>query len=433
MKLDLIGWGMAIVIVFTAVIGSRRVLAQAIPLPVGTGVNVHTWSPWNNQTDMTLIRQAGFRFIRADLGWRWTEPQAGRYNWTLADGWLAAANTNGIRCIFTLDYNNPLWSGSQDDKTGLNTPANREAYARWCQQAVQHFRNRGVIWEVWNEPNNLVFWKPTLSAADYMSACSLAAVAIRQNAGSTDPIIGPATTFNDRNVVDPRSPNNGLTYLNTCFALGLLGQVDGVSVHTYRPPGQLPETAVGFYNAMTALMAGYGTQRPIVSGEWGYTRFDVGADNQAKYNSRSMFVNAMCRVPISILYNWSDSAGTTSREAQFGLVGATQPRTFWPAYYAAKAANSVINNGTLRSTLTPNGGKSFLQAWSTTNNGTVYVAWHSGTGTATINVTGAYDVFDYLGQPLGRFEGGSAGKPLTIDGGVRYLRRGLPATYQKQE
>lgn len=409
-------------------LGAHAQAPEIARVPAGTGVNVHTWSPWNNQVDLPLIKACGFRFIRADLGWRWTEPQKNAENFSLADGWLAAAQAHGIRCIFTLDYNNPLWSGSSDDKVGLNTQANREAYARWCERAARHFAGKGVIWEIWNEPNNTAFWKPgpinAASAANYMDAASLASIAIRQYAGSSDPILGPATTFHG-SVNEP-----GLAYLKNCIALGLLHRVDGVSVHSYQPPGRAPENVLAFYDALNVAMVAAGNPKPVVSGEWGYTRYDVSADLQARYNARSLFVNAMKGVPLSIVYNWTDSSGTTSREAQFGIVKNDSQRTKWPAYYACQAANAVINGGTLRSVITLNGGKSFLQTWSTPSAGTVYVAWHTGTGaqaTATINVTGTYDVLDYLGKPIGKHTGGL----LTIDSGVKYLKRGLPAQYAK--
>lgn len=408
--------------------GNLALAQTTIPLPSGTGINIHTWAPWNTTTDMALIRNAGFKYVRADLGWRWTEPRKDAEDWTLADQWLAAADANGIRVILTLDYNNPLWSGAADDKVGLNTQANRDAYARWCERAARHFRNRGVIWEVWNEPNHVPFWKPGPNVEFYANAAKLAYAAVRR-AGNNDPVIAPAATFCDKNTVDQNTPNNGLTFLNNCFARGLLDATDGVSVHSYRP-GQSqasgrPESVLPFYAALNGVMDTFGKRQPIVSGEWGYSRTEVNEQTQAKYLARSFLVNSLAGVPISIHYNYSDSGtNTTDREHNFGIVGySNNPRKLWAAYQAAKTVNGVINGSVLQSKIVTNQGRNFLLTY-VGPTGTTFVAWTIA-GQQTIQptlVNGGYTVRDYLGRPLSNYTGGG----LTIDDGPKYLRR-LPA------
>lgn len=416
---------LASVLITTGKVG----LAQnAVPLSAGTGVNIHTWAPWNSTTDMALIRAAGFKFVRADLGWRWTEPRKDDEDWTLADQWLAAADANGIRVMFTLDYNNPLWSGVVDDKVGLNTQANRDAYARWCERAARRFKNRGVIWEVWNEPNHIPFWKPVPNVEFYADAAKLAYAAVRR-AGNNAPVIAPAATFCDKNTVDQGTPNNGLTFLNNCFARGLLDATDGVSVHSYRP-GQSqasgrPESVLPFYAALNGVMDTFGKRRPIISGEWGYSRTEVNEQTQAKYLARSFLVNSLAGVPISIHYNYSDpGTDVADREHNFGIVGySNNPRKLWPAYHAAKTVNSVINGSVLQSKIVSNQGRNFLLTY-VGPAGTTFVAWTTDKPHVIqpALVNGGYTVRNYLGRALPNYTGGG----LTIDDGPKYLQR-LPA------
>jgi len=404
---------------------SRALHAEPAPIPSGTGINIHTWPPWNNRTDFALIREAGFKFVRVDLGWRWTEPQKGRYDFSLADQWLAEADANNLRVMLTLDYNNPLWSGLSDDKFGIRTRENAEAYGRWAAAAAKHFSSRGVIWEIWNEPNNAVFWKPEPNVQHYMTAARMAYKGVREDAGSTDPIIAPASTFSDKNVVDQRTPNNGLTFLRNCFAGGLLHNCDAVCVHTYRPgqhyPTGRPESATEFYNAVRGMMDTFDAQLPIVSGEWGYSRTDVDEATQGKYLARAFLINAMAGVPLSIHYNYSDS-GTDPRDREhvFGIVGYTNnPRKLWPAYYAAQAVNRVLNGGKLDDTKVTNQGRDFWLSF-TTPDGPVYVAWTIDKPHAIrlpVEAPGGIAVTDFLGKPLP-----NATTSLTIDDGPKYLR-----------
>jgi polyhydroxybutyrate depolymerase len=376
---------------------------------------------------MALIRNAGFKFVRADLGWRWTEPRKDAEDWTLADQWLAAADANGIRVILTLDYNNPLWSGAADDKVGLNTQANRDAYARWCERAARHFKNRNVIWEVWNEPNHTPFWKPGPNVEFYADSAKLAYAAVRR--AGNDPVLVGAATFCDKNVVDQNTPNNGLTFLNNCFARGALDAADGITVHSYRP-GQSqasgrPESVLPFYAALNGVMDTFGKRRPIVSGEWGYSRTEVNEQTQAKYLARSFLVNSLAGIPLSIHYNYSDpGTDVRDREQNFGIVGySNNPRKLWPAFYAARMVNSVINGSVLQSKMVTNQGRNFLLTY-VGPAGTTFVAWTID-GTQTINpviVNGGYTVRDYLGRPLPNYTGGG----LKIDDGPKYLQRLAP-------
>jgi hypothetical protein len=402
--------------------GAGALAQTVVPLPPGTGINIHTWAPWNTATDMALIRAAGFKYVRADLGWRWTEPRRDAEDWTLADQWLAAADANGIRVMFTLDYNNPLWSGAADDKVGLNTQANRDAFGRWCERAARRFQRRGVIWEVWNEPNHTPFWKPGPNVDFYADAAKLAYAAVRR-AGS-DPVIAPAATFCDSNVVDPRTPNSGLTFLHHCFARGLLDAADGVSVHCYRP-GQSqaagrPESVLPFYAALDGMMDRFGKRRPIVSGEWGYSRTVVSAQTQAKYLARAFLVNSLAAIPISIHYNYSDpGSDAKDREQNFGIVGYSNgPRKLWPAYYAAQTVNRVLNDSQLRGKVVSNQGRDFQLTYAGPQ-GTTLVIWTIDTPHVIRPAVakGSYTVHDYLGRARPNYTGGG----LTIDDGPQYL------------
>jgi hypothetical protein len=286
-------------------------------VPNGLGVNIHFVEP--PAKDIAMIAAAGFGFVRMDFFWSGIERQKGQYDFSGYDHLVAALARRGIRALFILDYGNPLY----DDGLSPRTDAGRGAFARFGAAAAAHFRGRGVIWELWNEPN-ISFWKPRPNVDDYMALAKAVLPAVRR-ADPQATIGAPATSQID------------MTFLERCFQQGLLGLVDAVSVHPYR--GAPPETAARDYDRLRALIARYapkGKERlPILSGEWGYSAAGMPPEQQGQYLARQFLTNLMNDVPLSIWYDWHDDGrNPKDNEQNFGTV--TWDYRPKPSYLAAQ-------------------------------------------------------------------------------------------------
>jgi hypothetical protein len=241
----------------------------SLPLPgttEGLGVNIHFTDP--KPGEMKMLAAGGFRWVRMDLVWSATERERGRYDFSAYDRLLAALDEHRIRTLFILDYSNRLYEADRS----VATEEGRRAYARWAAAAVARYQGKGILWEIWNEPNHRGFWQPEPNVRDYAAMALAAARAIRE-AAPGEAIIGPATSTID------------LEFLEGCFKAGLLEWWDAVSVHPYRQSA--PETAAAEYHQLRRLIARYapaGKSIPIVSGEWGYSAVWSGfdADKQGK-------------------------------------------------------------------------------------------------------------------------------------------------------
>lgn len=298
-------------------------------IPAGIGVNIHFTG---DQPQLDTLADGGFRFIRMDLIWEAVEKEKGVYDFakTGYDALSAGCLKRGIRLLYILDYSNKLHESEQS----VRTEEGRKAYAAFAEASARQYAGKGFLWEIWNEPNISIFWKPQPNVDDYMAMLKAAAPGI-EAADPSGTLVAPATSGMD------------MKWLEECFKRGMLEYVDAVTVHPYR--AQPPETVIPDYAALRKLIATYapkGKDVPILSGEWGYSRVNwdkarLSQETQAAYLAREFLVNAYQNIPVSIWYDWSDdSPNPEDGESNFGTV--THDLKPKAAYVAAKTLTTTL-------------------------------------------------------------------------------------------
>jgi hypothetical protein len=305
-------------------------------VPEGLGCNIHFTDA--KPGEMQMLADGGFTWVRMDFSWGGTERTKGEYDFSAFDRLLDSLDERKIRALLILDYHNRFY----DEGLSPYSDEGRQAMARWAAAAVTRYKGRGVLWEMYNEPN-IHFWKPKPNPPDYVKLALEVGKAIRAVAPN-EAYIGPATSEID------------LEFLETCFKGGLLDYWDAVSVHPYRQ--KPPETVAPEYAKLRRLIAQYapkGKTIPILSAEWGYSAAWKSFDShrQGKYLPRQWLVNLSQDVPLSIWYDWHDD-GRDPKEAEhnFGTVRheyfkdrtpVYEPK---PAYLAAQALTRSLNGYT---------------------------------------------------------------------------------------
>jgi hypothetical protein len=327
-------WSLFLAGLVTALCGAAPpefVLPDNPAVPEGLGVNIHFTDPRPGEMEMLAV--GGFRWVRMDFAWGGTEREKGRYDFRAYDRLLAALRPHGIRVLFILDYSNRHYDNDQSPCSDEG----RAAFARWAAAAVERFQGRGILWEMYNEPN-ISFWRPKPDVQQYAKLALAVGQAIRRVAPD-EMYIGPATSGVD------------LPFLEKCFEAGLLEYWSAVSVHPYRQ--QAPETAADDYARLRRLIAKYapGKRIPILSGEWGYSSVwqRMDADKQGKLLPRQWLTNLAHDVPVSIWYDWHDDGPDPKEpEHHFGTVlhphrgdqrPVYEPK---PAYLAAKTLTAEL-------------------------------------------------------------------------------------------
>jgi polysaccharide biosynthesis protein PslG len=280
----------------------RGIPPQVIPQPFG--VNIHFVNP--NPAEADALAAVGYRIVRMDFSWGGTERVAGEYDFAGYDRLVGAMSQRQIRCLFILDYAHGLY----DQGLPPHTDEGRAAFAKWAAAAAKHFAGKGIIWELWNEPNIVQFWKPAPNADDYAKLAEAVIAAVR--AADADAfIVGPATsTF-------------PWAYFQTLADRGVLAKFDAISVHPYRQTA--PETAGADYARLRALLdrASPNKKLPILSGEWGYSTGwrNMTEEKQAQYLVRQWLFNLSNDIGLSIWYDWKDDGDNpTEPEHHFGSV-----------------------------------------------------------------------------------------------------------------
>lgn len=256
------------------------------------GVNVRL----EEMADIPQVAEAGFQAVRTDLFWNIVEPEPGRYDFSRFDPFLEALHQHGLRPVLILDYGNPHYDGGQSPRT----PEGRAAFARFAAAAARRYAGRGVIWEIWNEPNLTGFWTPKADAAAYVALVAQTAPAVR----AADPS-GTVAGLSLGGCVWDRD------FVREAFAAGLLAHVDAVSLHLY--PASGPEGALEYIEEVRAQMRAAGHERPILCTEMGASTHDE--NRQWDYLSRMTDGNVRAGLPLTIWYSFRDD-----EEGHFGMV-----------------------------------------------------------------------------------------------------------------
>ncbi len=306
-------------------------------LPQGVGVNIHFTR--GHDKDLDMIAAAGFQFIRMDFSWGGTERRKGEYNWSAYDELTGNLEKRGLRAIYILDYSNGQYEDTITSRNPINGEVHRDtaspqkpesvaAFARWAAAAARHFHGRGIVWEIWNEPN-IGFWKPKPDVKQYTALALATCRSIR----AVEP---------DATIIAPASSTFPWPFFEELFKSGILQYLDAVSVHPYRSYSRGPETAAEDYLRLRGLIERYAPAAkktmPIVSGEWGYAtqaKGGVSLETQAAFIARQQLANLLSGVPLSIWYDWmNDGTDPDYNEHNFGTV--THDLNPKPSYVAVQ-------------------------------------------------------------------------------------------------
>lgn len=313
--------------------------AQVQGIPDSLGVSLHLRGTLNpdgsvakplEQADLERqleqIAALGLKIVRTDNAWRWVDQSKHEYDFKYHHRLVDECQKRGLRLLTILGFADrryeKMWS--------IQSENGRKSYAEFCGRIAGEFKGKGIIWEMWNEPNIGGSWNPKADPAGY-SAAIIGAMQAMKKADPDCVIIAPCACTMD------------YAFMESCFQQGILDYVSAVSLHPY---SDAPETQMSRYLQLRNLILKYAKTNkglPIVCSEWGYSELFIGVgsrirsqDEQASLVVRSILVNQMSDVPMHIIYtNYDYDDKKEWNEACFGLMRCdkTTPKASYQAVH----------------------------------------------------------------------------------------------------
>jgi hypothetical protein len=333
---------------------------------------------------LDLIKGAGAGWIRDEVYWSEIEKKKGVFDFPqFYDHYLKAARARGIQVLLILDFGNALYSGVQ--KGGPATEAERKAFARYCGEVVNRYGALGVRhFEIWNEPNASMFWKPQPNPGDYARLLEAAYTACKAvDPGST--VLGCSTSGTD------------LDFINGVLAAGGGRFMDAVSFHPYCQPLPPEQKLLDDIARLKTLVP----EKSLWITEIGYPTHTGAAgvheETQANYLVRTFLLARSS--PAVERVSWydfqNDGEDPADAESNFGLV--RMDKTPKPSYRAIKTMASLVGN--LSPAKLRNTGDTYLLTFEGEKDRLTAV-WRTG-GTESIKVpcsNGSYRIIERDGE-----------------------------------
>jgi polysaccharide biosynthesis protein PslG len=300
---------------------------------VNTGVMFNGGHYTRVQIDAQLaaLARTGATVVRSDALWEDSEPQPPvgilhRYNWTLDDLIVGSLAAHGLRWMPIIDYSTP-WAKAAPGQIH-SPPSSISDFAGYAAAVASRYGPGGSFWlenpglkplpvltyEIWNEPDNSVFWYPTPNPATYANLYAATRNAILSNQAGAHVIIGgltrPAWFLANMLAADP----------------GLRGQIDGVAIHPYASTPNRVFVAVR--NARLAMNSDGLVDVPLYVTEVGWTTHGARIQDSASAAQRpgyiattiSTLAHTDCGIAGVMLYAWTTAERNSSNPQDwFGI------------------------------------------------------------------------------------------------------------------
>lgn len=128
---------------------------RATPESFLIGVQVHGYVGDPRDT-LRVVRQVGFPWVKQQVLWSMHEPEPGRYDWGILEGFLIVSELENVKVVLSI-VTAPEWSRKEG---GIHGPPDRpEDLARFLQVLIRRHRGRIHAIEVWNEQNLRREWQ----------------------------------------------------------------------------------------------------------------------------------------------------------------------------------------------------------------------------------------------------------------------------------
>jgi hypothetical protein len=323
-----------------------------------------TWGQPRADVDreIELLRQAGVRWIRANVNWAGLEPdRKGEINqWLLAeyDYAIDRAHEAGLQVLMPIADGVPYWASSDPARyvDGGGTPRwevnyrpqRMSDYGDFVRFAVGHFAPKGVhTYMIWNEPNHPRFWPSGPDASAYVPMLRAGYNAVKAASPEATVLLG-GLSKSDFAYLEGVYRAGGGDYFDAVAVQPYTYGVDPTDswngVHDWEDPDRISVNAFPAIQEVRRSMVAFGDEEKSVwLTEFGYSTTTqdggVSAATQAEFLTKAYrYVERFPWVKALFWYSARNSPFYEDRdeyEARFGL--ATTGWSLKQSYWALRA------------------------------------------------------------------------------------------------
>jgi hypothetical protein len=245
---------------------------------------------------VALAKAVHAKISRNSLLWHQIEERRGTRDWGRTDTVVDELVHAGIEPLMAV-YGSPCWaneSARSDPACHLYVPVDEPAFAAWIAgyrdfvaAAAARYRGRVKKWELWNEQNDIHFWKPGPDVNRYLRWFRAIADTIKM----VDPEAEVASGGLSGLCCTGPAGIDGFAFLRRLYEQD--ASPDAVAIHPYSdhaPDVHVPHHG-NFDDIATVrdimVAAGQGA-KPIWVTEWGWGTDKVSEREQAVYVARSL-------------------------------------------------------------------------------------------------------------------------------------------------
>jgi polysaccharide biosynthesis protein PslG len=184
-------------------------------------------------TYFSQLKNLGVTWVRYDFEWGVIQENGpGSFDWTGTDRVVQTASKYAIKTLGTIAYA-PYWARLSSCKDEFAcSPADPNAFGTFAGQVAVHYSPLGVHhWEIWNEPNITIFWKPAPSINSYVTILKSAYTQIKKADPSSVVLTAGLSPAGDEN-----SNIAPITFIQALYELDPAKNFDGIALHTYSYP-----------------------------------------------------------------------------------------------------------------------------------------------------------------------------------------------------
>ncbi|HTX30978.1 MAG TPA: hypothetical protein VMD09_06315 [Solirubrobacteraceae bacterium] len=295
---------------------SKSAPPAGIQFGANTGVlfNSGAYSPATIDAQLKALAATGVTVARSDAPWEATEPtppsgNLHHYNWAFDDTIAGDLAANGLTWLPIIDYSAPWARAVPSQDHSAPDPAE---YADYAGALAARYGPGGSFWqahpsltahpvetyEIWNEPDNPVFWSPAPNPTAYANLYLSARDAIEAAQPSARVIVGGLT-----------KPATFLPALVSA-APALRHQLDGVAIHPY---GGSPQAVLDNVRTARSTLQSLGLGSvPLYVTEFGWTTSPPGSLDYLNARLRPSYIeqtltllgHTSCGLADVILYAW---------------------------------------------------------------------------------------------------------------------------------